>query len=303
MDETRARILDAAVELYETAGPANTTMSAVARTAGVTRATLYRHFPRETDVANAVLDEWQRSVVSVGDLRGLYAAYRSSEAMIANLLRDEESLPAGRGADVRAPAARVRATLGDGADSAAAVAATALAVSFEAWRSLARQGLGDATIADLMTRFIAAAGNVRGTAGRTARGRRDGETGRADAASRAKPSGAMTASALEASGTSAPVGPAEANASAPKASAPKASAPTRQSAPKASAPKASAPTRQSAPKASATKASAPKASAPSSPTAAAAPAAGPVAQGTKAKGKGKGGKKAKGDRKGKARGA
>lgn len=275
MDETRARILDAAVELYETAGPANTSMSAVARTAGVTRATLYRHFPRETDVANAVLDEWQRSVVSVGDLRGLYAAYRSSEAMVANLLRDEESLPAGRGADVRAPAARVRATLGDGGDSAAAVAATALAVSFEAWRSVAGQGLDDATIADLMTRFIAAAGNVRGTAARTARGRRDGETGRADAASRATPSGAITASASDASGTSAPVGPAEATASAPNTS-----APTRQSAPKPSTPNASTP---------------------SSPTAAAAPAAG--AQGAKAKGKGKGGKKAKGDRKGKARGA
>jgi hypothetical protein len=69
MDETRARILDAAVELYETVGPANTTERCRAdrrRYAG----NAVSSFPRETDVANAVLDEWQRSVVSVGDLRG-----------------------------------------------------------------------------------------------------------------------------------------------------------------------------------------------------------------------------------------
>ena len=139
-------------------------------------------------------------------------------------------------------------TLGDGGDSAAAVAATALAVTFEAWRSLAGQGLDDATIADLMTRFIAAAGNVRGTAARTARGRRDGETGRADAASRAKPSGAITASASDASGTSAPVGPADGERVGPERVGPDRHRPRSRR---------------------------PRASAPSSPTAAAAPAAEP----------------------------
>ena len=47
MDRTRGRITSAAIELHGTIGPAATTMSAVAERAGVTRATLYRHFPNE----------------------------------------------------------------------------------------------------------------------------------------------------------------------------------------------------------------------------------------------------------------
>jgi AcrR family transcriptional regulator len=47
MDRTRERIVEAAVGLHGSVGPAATTMSAVAERAGVTRATLYRHFPDE----------------------------------------------------------------------------------------------------------------------------------------------------------------------------------------------------------------------------------------------------------------
>src|ERR671934_2343185 len=45
--ETRRRIVEAAVELHRTKGPARTTLSDVARRAGVQRHTLYRHFPDE----------------------------------------------------------------------------------------------------------------------------------------------------------------------------------------------------------------------------------------------------------------
>ena len=44
-DETRRRIVEAAVELHSTIGPARTSYSAVARRAGVTRPTLYAYFP------------------------------------------------------------------------------------------------------------------------------------------------------------------------------------------------------------------------------------------------------------------
>lgn len=43
--ETRQRIVAAAVRLHGTVGPAATTVSALAEEAGVTRLTVYRHFP------------------------------------------------------------------------------------------------------------------------------------------------------------------------------------------------------------------------------------------------------------------
>src|SRR5438093_7923993 len=45
--ETRRRIVEAAIELHRTKGPARTTVSDIARLAGVQRHTFYRHFPDE----------------------------------------------------------------------------------------------------------------------------------------------------------------------------------------------------------------------------------------------------------------
>src|SRR5450631_2374644 len=58
MDRTHERITRAAVELHGTIGPAATTMSAVAELAGVTRATLYRHFPNEKALFTACSTDW-----------------------------------------------------------------------------------------------------------------------------------------------------------------------------------------------------------------------------------------------------
>lgn len=44
-DETRRRIVEAAIELHQTIGPAATTVSEIAQRAGVGRVTVYRHFP------------------------------------------------------------------------------------------------------------------------------------------------------------------------------------------------------------------------------------------------------------------
>src|SRR5256885_16777695 len=49
-EETRQRIIDAAVELHTTMGLAQATISAVAERAGVERLTLYRHFPNEYEL-------------------------------------------------------------------------------------------------------------------------------------------------------------------------------------------------------------------------------------------------------------
>src|SRR3954453_20643532 len=51
--ETRRRIVDAAIELHRTKGPARTTLSDIARLAGVQRHTLYRHFPDERAISLA----------------------------------------------------------------------------------------------------------------------------------------------------------------------------------------------------------------------------------------------------------
>ena len=42
---TRKRIIEAAVALHQTLGPARTTVKAIAELAGVQRGTVYRHFP------------------------------------------------------------------------------------------------------------------------------------------------------------------------------------------------------------------------------------------------------------------
>src|SRR3954471_15469822 len=46
-DETRRRIVEAAVDLHCTVGPARTTISQIAERAGVQRHTYYAHFPDE----------------------------------------------------------------------------------------------------------------------------------------------------------------------------------------------------------------------------------------------------------------
>ena len=56
MAETHLRITEAAIELHGTVGPSRTTLSAVAKRAGVERRTLYRHFPTEADLFVGLLD-------------------------------------------------------------------------------------------------------------------------------------------------------------------------------------------------------------------------------------------------------
>jgi AcrR family transcriptional regulator len=57
--ETRRRIVDAAVELHTTVGPAPTSLAAVAARAGVQRHTLYRHFPDREALFAACSAHWR----------------------------------------------------------------------------------------------------------------------------------------------------------------------------------------------------------------------------------------------------
>jgi AcrR family transcriptional regulator len=178
MDRTRERITHAAVELHGTIGPAATTMSAVAELAGVTRATLYRHFPNEEALFTACSADWLAANprpdpagwASIADparrlgaaLGELYAYYRSTEQMRTNLLRDIAAIPERfRPGVVAFPATMVQVLEGGWPEPSGARlrrAAIGHAVGFETWRSLAGEGLTDEEAARLMVRFVTSIG-------------------------------------------------------------------------------------------------------------------------------------------------
>lgn len=172
MDRTRARITRAAIELHGSIGPAATTMSAVAERAGVTRATLYRHFPDEEALFKTCSAEW-RSANPAPDpsqwtairdpydrltraLPTLYGWYRSSEAMRANLLRDLAVLPAGIRTGIEAYPRTVADVLDAGWQRRSRLRRAAIghAVAFETWQSLAHEGLRDAEAAQLIIGLV-----------------------------------------------------------------------------------------------------------------------------------------------------
>jgi AcrR family transcriptional regulator len=179
--QTRLRIAKSAVELHGTLGPSRTSMSAVAKHAGVRRSTLYRHFPDEAALFEACTAHWGAanpppdlaawSRVDDPDerltaaLAELYAFYGRTEAMLENLFRDEATMPivAERFAVFRGYLTAARDTLMTGRKLRGAVelrtrAALGHAIAFSSWKSLVRdQGLDDATAAELMSAFVAAA--------------------------------------------------------------------------------------------------------------------------------------------------
>ncbi len=183
VERTRQRITRAAVELHGTVGPAATTMTGVAERAGVTRATLYRHFASEEALFAACSAEWlaanprpdlarwaaitdpeQRLRIALDEL---YAYFRSTEQMRINLLRDIEVLPQSIRSGILAFPSAAVTILDTGwperSDQQLRRAAFGLAVGFETWRSLARDGLTDHEAAALIARLVTsvARGNRR----------------------------------------------------------------------------------------------------------------------------------------------
>jgi AcrR family transcriptional regulator len=175
---TRQRITQSAVELHGTLGPSRTSLSAVAKHAGVRRSTLYRHFPDEAALFVACSGHWMSqhplpdleawSVVRDPDerlrraLTELYAYYAETEPMLANLLRDldvveavaqqfaeflnymetaRRTLRIGRRERGRT-AQRVHAAIGHG-------------LAFTTWRSLVReQGCAAHDAVDMMCHLV-----------------------------------------------------------------------------------------------------------------------------------------------------
>ena len=182
LEETRCRIMEATVELHRTVGPAATQISEVARRAGVQRMTVYNHFPDEASLLAGCSAHWRALYPSpdlagwqeIGDpgerlrfgLRDLYAWYRETEPMTANILRDAEIVPAlGRLVEhglgsyleqvrrVLTEPIRVRGRRRKRVDAAARAA-----VDFHLWRALAP--LGDADAAELAAGLVELAANA-----------------------------------------------------------------------------------------------------------------------------------------------
>ncbi|MDX2202081.1 MAG: TetR family transcriptional regulator [Hyphomicrobiaceae bacterium] len=173
--QTRRRIVDAAVELHSSVGPAATSLSMIAERAGVQRHTLYAHFPDERSLFlacsaasmerdplpdaepwRAIADPAERRLAGIG---ALYAWYERNAALAGCVLRDAEhhaltgEVVALRfGPFMAAYQEVLGAGLGPGQH-----AVLLLALSFHTWRSLVREGgLTSAAAAATMVRAVEA---------------------------------------------------------------------------------------------------------------------------------------------------
>ncbi len=110
VDETRLRITEATMRLHERVGPAATTVSAIADEAGVTRLTVYRHFPDDAALIVACSGHWRElhprpdpiRWAAISDpvdrlrtaLSETYAWSRTAAPMMTNIYRDLDTMPA-----------------------------------------------------------------------------------------------------------------------------------------------------------------------------------------------------------------
>jgi AcrR family transcriptional regulator len=179
-EQTRRRIVEAALELHGTLGPARTTISAIAERAGVRRATVYRHFPDERALFLGCSGAWQAQHpvpdpsdwAAIADpaarletaLDAVYGWYEGAAPMLSAVLPDVHAVPmvaelqAGRLAYLRAVEDGL--VPGWGARGKAATklrAALALALDFYAWRTLHERGLARAETVAVMAAAVRAA--------------------------------------------------------------------------------------------------------------------------------------------------
>ena len=180
-EETRRRIVEAAVELHATLGPARVTVTAIAESAGVTRPTVYAHFPDERSLFEACSGHvratvpppdpsaW-RSIPEPGErlesaLRDLYGYYERLEPLLENVQRDAAVMPIV--AEMNAYRVRYLEDVRDllleawtarGGATARLRRAIGHALEFRTWQSLVRrQGCRTNEAVRLMRAFVGAA--------------------------------------------------------------------------------------------------------------------------------------------------
>ena len=182
--ETRERIAKAAAELHEEKGVAHTTVSEIARRAGVTRLTVYNHFADLSELLPACAAHYEElhpqpdlgSVLAQAEpdervrdaLARMYAWYRETEPMLGKLFSDRASVPE-LDQFLEQNIDRTQADLADDLAGAFGLrgqraqrtrALIQLALDFWTWRRLSGEGLDDEGAADLMARAIASRGRA-----------------------------------------------------------------------------------------------------------------------------------------------
>jgi AcrR family transcriptional regulator len=107
--QTRQRIVETAVDLHKVHGPVQTTITDIAKRAGVERQTVYNHFPDELTLFKAC-SAYNRALNPPPDpepwklipdpeerqrkaLAEVYIYYRRNEQLLANVIRDAQANP------------------------------------------------------------------------------------------------------------------------------------------------------------------------------------------------------------------
>lgn len=177
VDQTRQRIVEATVELHGSVGPASTTIAAIADRAGVTRLTVYRHFPDDTALFGACSAHWisQQQLPDpgawsqIGDpaarlragLADLYRFFQAGAGMLTSIYRDFAALPEEHQQALRDQDTLFRdvltAPFGSDDEHRRLRAIVGHAISFWTWRSLCLDhGLTDTEAVDAMTGMVLA---------------------------------------------------------------------------------------------------------------------------------------------------
>jgi AcrR family transcriptional regulator len=176
VDGTRQRVVEAAVHLHGTIGPAATTIAGIAEAAGVTRLTVYRHFPDDAALFEACSSHWLSqqqppdpsgwaSIASPErrlrtGLADIYRFYRAGADMLFRIHRDIEAIPEARRDFLRDRDRQLADLLAGPVNGSAARqrrkrAFIGHAVSFSTWWSLCHeQGLTDQEAIDALVTAV-----------------------------------------------------------------------------------------------------------------------------------------------------
>lgn len=175
-EETRRRIVDATVALHEEFGPAKTPIAAIAEEAGVTRLTVYRHFPDLESLFQACSTRYlennpppdPEATPAAKLLEALYAYYRRTQGMWSGVYRDVDTTPAlaANMAGVEAYLDDVSRALARGAREKTVRDTYRHGVRFLTWTSLADLGLSDKRAAALVDGWAAGAKDMARSARR-----------------------------------------------------------------------------------------------------------------------------------------
>jgi AcrR family transcriptional regulator len=177
--QTRQRIVEAALELHCTYGLAQTTITDIAKRAGVERQTVYNHFPDELALFKACSahnrainpppnpEPWRLIADPHSRLRRalaeVYAYYRRNEQILANVTRDAQANPNVR--KVLEPRIKHQERMqdvlaagweqGDGQRHKLLYGALWMSLDFQTWRTLVRQqGFEDEEVIELMAGMV-----------------------------------------------------------------------------------------------------------------------------------------------------